>query len=66
MVDHPLCRLFGECQYSVLQYIQIVVRDIEMIRDLPKLTISSDHSRTTGKLILYYKVNDVMFSFDSL
>ena len=65
MVDHPLCRLFGECQYSVLQYIQIIMRDIEMIHDIPKLTITPDHSHATGKLILYYKVNNSVFSFNT-
>ena len=40
--DHPLRRLFGECQYTVMQALQPVVRDIASsgCSDVPVLNIT--------------------------
>ena len=44
MSDHPLCKLFGECQFSVTQFLQPLVRTIEQSGELPHLKISRDNS----------------------
>ena len=38
MVDHPLCKLFGEHQYSIVQLLQPMIKEVEKV-ELPKLII---------------------------
>jgi hypothetical protein len=46
MAHHPLCRLFGECQYSIVQLIRPAVIEIERAGPLPHMVITKDDSST--------------------
>ncbi len=59
--DHPLSKLLGECQFSITQFLQPLVKKIESAGRLPFCTISKDPTGTKIKniiiiIIVYYHI----------